>query len=110
MTDQPRYQAFAENLSAMDISTAHPGLSAMTMHETFSPTDTAASSGALSNWLRLAGQRIVTWVTTCADYYAAAAMYEQLSRLSNAELHKRGLSRDTVARDVFQSSDHLARG
>ena len=29
------------------------------------------------------------WANSCADYYAAAAMYEQLSALSNAELHKR---------------------
>ena len=42
---------------------------------------------------------------SCANYYAAAAIYEQLSRLSNAELHKRGLSRDTLARDVFHSCD-----
>jgi hypothetical protein len=83
----------------------------MTMHETFSPTDTTPSSTAasLSNWIRLARQRIVTWATTCADYYAAAVMYEQLSRLSNAELHRRGLSRDTLARDVCQSADQTAR-
>jgi hypothetical protein len=35
-----------------------------------------------------------------ADHYAAAAMYEQLSRLSDAELQRRGLSRSTLARDV----------
>ena len=112
MTDQPRYQTFAEmDLSAVDINTARPGLSAMTMHEAFSPIDTAPSSRAavwLSNWIRLAGLRIVTLANTCADYYAAAAMYEQLSRLSNAELHKRGLSRDTLARDVCQSCDRTA--
>jgi hypothetical protein len=39
-------------------------------------------------------------VETCADYYAAAAAYEQLSRLSDAELHRRGLARDTLARDI----------
>jgi len=80
----------------------------MTMHSTFSPTDTAFSSSTaapLSDWIRLAGQRIVTWANTCADYYAAAAMYEQLSKLSNAELHKRGLSRETLARDVCGSCD-----
>ena len=80
----------------------------MTMHQTFSPTDTAFSSSTaapLSNWIRLASLRIVTWANTCADYYAAAAMYEQLSKLSNAELHKRGLSRETLARDVCGSCD-----
>jgi len=80
----------------------------MTMHEAFAPTDTAFSSStaaSLSNWIRLAGLRIVTWATACADYYAAAAMYEQLSRLSNAELERRGLTRATLARDVCDSCD-----
>ena len=42
-------------------------------------------------------QRIADWITTAADYYEAAAMYEQLSRLSDAELTRRGLSRATLA-------------
>jgi hypothetical protein len=50
------------------------------------------------------------WANSCADYYAAAAMYEQLSALSNAELHKWSLPRDTLARDVFQSCDSNVRG
>jgi hypothetical protein len=85
----------------------------MTMQETFFATETAPSSTAsasLSDRIRQVGTRIGTWATTCADYYAAAAMYEQLSRLSNAELHKRGLSRDTLARDVCHSRDQTARG
>ena len=80
----------------------------MTMHETLSPTDTAFSSStaaSLSNWIRLAGLRIVTWATTCADYYAAATMYEQLSKLSNVELERRGLDRATLARDVCDNCD-----
>jgi hypothetical protein len=40
------------------------------------------------------------WLRACADYYAAAADYEDLARLSDAELARRGLSRDTLARDV----------
>ncbi len=40
------------------------------------------------------------WLRTCAHYYEAAATYEDLARLSNAELKRRGLSRDTLARDV----------
>ena len=43
---------------------------------------------------------LITWLRTCADYYDAAMTYEDLSRLSNAELERRGLSRDTLARDV----------
>ena len=67
-----------------------------------SPSETAAS---LSSSIRSLARFFITWVNSCADYYAAAAMYEQLSRLSNAELHKRGLSRDTLARDVCRPCD-----
>jgi hypothetical protein len=40
------------------------------------------------------------YIDTMADYYAAATMYEQLSKLSDAELRRRGLSRHTLMRDV----------
>jgi hypothetical protein len=47
---------------------------------------------------------IATWVSAraeaCANYLAAAAIYEHLSGLSDAELHRRCLSRSTLARDV----------
>jgi hypothetical protein len=43
---------------------------------------------------------VAAWITTCADYYEAAARYEQLSKLSDAELQQRGLSRTTLARHV----------
>jgi hypothetical protein len=46
--------------------------------------------------------RLLAWVETCADYYVAAAKYEQLSRLSDAELHRRGLCRATLAWDLCQ--------
>jgi hypothetical protein len=80
----------------------------MTMHEALFPTDTAPSGRAaasLSNWIRLAGLRIVTWATISADYCAAATMYEQLSGLSDAELERRGLTRATLAQDVCDSCD-----
>jgi hypothetical protein len=41
----------------------------------------------------------------CADYYAAAAIYERLAVLSDAELARRGLSRATLARDVLARCD-----
>jgi len=43
------------------------------------------------------------WFSTCTHYMAAAAMYEQLSGLSDAELHRRGLSRANLAQDVCGS-------
>ncbi len=75
----------------------------MTVHEAFLPSSVASPVGAaasLSSWISPAGRRIAAWATACADHYAAAAMYEQLSRLSDAELKHRGLSRDTLARDI----------
>jgi hypothetical protein len=41
-------------------------------------------------------------IETMADYYAAATLYEGLSKLSDGELQRRGLSRHTLARDVFE--------
>ena len=60
----------------------------------------AGQRTSLSHWIRSAGQRVAAWVETCAAYWAAGAMYEQLSALSDAELARRGLSRVTLAEDV----------
>jgi hypothetical protein len=48
---------------------------------------------------------VAAWIETCVAYYEAAALYEQLSGLSDAELHRRGLSRETLARDVCDACD-----
>lgn len=48
--------------------------------------------------------KTAVWCRTCADYYNAAAVYEQLSGLSDAELQRRGLSRETLARDVVNTA------
>jgi hypothetical protein len=42
------------------------------------------------------------WVQSCADHYAAAHIYQSLSRLSDAELAARGLARATLARDLIE--------
>jgi hypothetical protein len=78
-------------------------VSPMTTHDQIPPTEALADSErtqSLSDWIRCGGRLIATWVDTCADYYAAAAMYEQLSVLSDAELTRRGLSRASLAHDV----------
>jgi hypothetical protein len=84
---------------------------AMTEHisriDAVAPTETAAS---LSSSIKSLARFFMTWANSCADYYAAASMYEQLSKLSNAEPHRRGLSPDTLAREVFQSCDRTAHG
>jgi hypothetical protein len=53
--------------------------------------------------------RITTWMEARADRYAAAAIYDQLSRLSDAELQRRGLSRETLVHDIGEASDAATR-
>jgi hypothetical protein len=50
-------------------------------------------------------EHIAIWIATCSDYFAAAAMYDELRGLSDAELHRRGLSRDTLAREICAACD-----
>ena len=63
-----------------------------------------ASSGTGGLELKARISSMAKWVgdyiKTMAEYYAAATMYEQLSKLSDAELQRRGLSRHTLMRDV----------
>jgi hypothetical protein len=79
----------------------------MTMHDTLLPAK-AAQPGA-SLFLRSAfgslAQGIADWMMTAARYYEAAGVYEELSRLSDAELKRRGLSRTTLARDINHACD-----
>ena len=75
----------------------------MTTHEQVLSTEAFAEgrpAGPLASWIRSIGGLIAAWADTCADYYAAVAMYKQLSALSDAELMRRGLSRATLANDV----------
>src|SRR5262245_60650954 len=46
---------------------------------------------------------IVQVIDARADAYAAAALYEELSKLSNAELERRGLPRGELHRCVFET-------
>jgi len=83
----------------------------MTTHDRIFSTAAFATgkpAGSLANWIRSTAGRIATWADTCADYYAAAAMYQQLSALSDAELARRGLSRATLAHDVRATCDRGA--
>jgi hypothetical protein len=83
----------------------------MAISEQFAGVDILSSTentASLSSSIKSLARFLVTWANSCADYYAAAAMYDQLSKLSNAELHQRGLSRDTLARDLCQSCDRTA--
>jgi hypothetical protein len=63
-----------------------------------SPPALGARLGILKTYL-------AAWIETCVAYYKAAALYDQLSGLSDTELHRRGLSRDTLARDVCDACE-----
>src|SRR5262245_36743878 len=62
-------------------------------------TRTGAAAPARSR-LSLLGANVFNWLKGCAEAYAAAAAYEDLSRLSDTELRHRSLSRDVLARDL----------
>jgi hypothetical protein len=80
----------------------------MTIHDHLLQAGAAqdnASPLRLSDFSSSLGTRIADWLATAADYYTAAAVYEQLSRLSDGELQRRGLSRATLASDICQACD-----
>jgi hypothetical protein len=66
---------------------------------------TGESAKRLLPWVRLVRRRVLAWADRRADYYAAAAMYQQLSALSDSELMRRGLSPATLAHDVSAACD-----
>jgi hypothetical protein len=66
-----------------------------------SQSGTSAATEARSRLSFFYG-KLVEWLKGCAEAYAAAAAYENLSRLSDGELRRRGLSRDVLARDLMK--------
>ena len=73
-----------------------------------------AAAGHSAGWhLAKRLSAIARWARACletlAAYYAATIMYERLSRLSDAELARRGLSRSNLARDVVAACDSPTR-
>lgn len=58
----------------------------------------AASS--LRHRIKAMVARVSEWATARAERLGTAALYAELSRLSDAELRARGLSRATLAHDV----------
>ena len=80
----------------------------MTAHDQFLASGTLAADVSVTpfrNWIGSIGLRLAAWAKNCADYWEAAAMYEQLAALSDAELTRRGLSRATLAQDVRATCD-----
>src|SRR5262245_39945766 len=60
-------------------------------------------------WLRLAGAKLWAWVKNWANDWAAAAAYDDLSRLSDTELKHRSLTRDILSRDLNEGRDRAVR-
>jgi hypothetical protein len=62
-----------------------------------------------AQWFGLFLAWIDAWFTTCRAYYRAAVAYEELYRLSDAELRQHNTSRRTLARDVtgFDVTHHV---
>lgn len=52
---------------------------------------------------------VAAWLTACRNYYAASSRYEDLSRLSDAELERRGLTRRTLGRHACEAGDREDR-
>jgi hypothetical protein len=59
-----------------------------------------ASGFGLRRRIASFAERMAHWIEATAGRYAAAAIYDQLSRLSDAERQRRGLSRETLANDL----------
>lgn len=82
----------------------------MTTHDQSSSFDNADGSPRQARFLRNMTRlrtAAVGWIRTAANYYAAAALYEQLSGLSDSELNRRGLSRANLAHDVVAACDDV---
>jgi hypothetical protein len=62
----------------------------------------------IPNWIASIGQRLVAWAQYCVDSREAAALYEELVALSDAELTRRGLSRASLAQDVRATCERSA--
>jgi hypothetical protein len=58
------------------------------------------ATAPLWDWIRQAGRGLGIWLQAFIAATETAALYDQLSRLSDAELHRRGLSRSTLSGDV----------
>jgi hypothetical protein len=73
------------------------------------PARRPASASAFVRAICSTGAGIAGWLATAADYFTAAAAYERLSGLADAELRRRGMSRERLGRDVCRACDRASR-
>lgn len=78
----------------------------MAIHEQLVGQPSASTFGQnLGAWLKSTAKAIGVWIDARADTWAAAALNDELRKLSDAELRRRGLTRDAIARHAFKSFD-----
>jgi len=101
-----------QNVSLTSCSLTSPGRrtqrgSVMSSHEQVLSNlpSLLKTSAAVLNRIMCFVKGFAAWMRSCADYWAAAAIYDSLNKLSDAELRKRGMSRATLVHDVFRSCD-----
>jgi hypothetical protein len=70
-------------------------------HSAVSHSGSYIATVPLGEWIRSAGLRVKNWVEACAGAAEEAALYQQLSRLSDAELERRGIPRGELHRCIF---------
>jgi hypothetical protein len=74
-----------------------------------SPKVADEAERALSGWLRWVARRLAARVRSWSDRYRPQALYHRLSGLSDAELQRRGLSRETLAWHVEALRDRTTK-
>jgi hypothetical protein len=83
------------------------------MQKQLVPAAQDAVDRASAAWLLRLVQRLAAWAaaTTASffDAYAAASLYDDLARLSDAELTRRGMSRADICRFVAEAATEHAR-
>jgi len=75
------------------------------MHTAVSHPSSHITTAPLRDWIRQAGQRLRIWTEAYAAAAADAALYQELSKLSDAELERRGIPRGELHRCVFGAAD-----
>jgi hypothetical protein len=65
------------------------------------PSIDTITTEPLKAWIGSTGLRLRTWVQACSAAAEEAAIYQQLYRLSDAELERRGIPRGDLHRTVF---------
>lgn len=67
---------------------------------TFATNSTGA--GALRNWFNAVGQSLMNSMVAYGEKQCRREEFEALEKLSDAQLAKMGLTRDTIAMHVFR--------